>query len=172
MVLLVYLGRRLAAVALTLVVAGCSLAVAVGGGLGGLLAPSHAVPVASSAVYGRIVVGRFWDRRRRVGAGDSETARSGIERCRHEPSPDLRRYRVLEAAPALPDFSGPVITGVPPSASGFTASFEFVAPSAGLAGIRFESPGLVAPSFPESGVAAERAEAGAHGHREAVRLMG
>jgi hypothetical protein len=71
-------------------------------------------------------------------------------------TPDLRRYRVLDAWPALPDFSGPVITGVPPSASGFTASLEFVAPSAGLAGIRFESPGLVAPSLPESGVAAER----------------
>jgi hypothetical protein len=114
------------------------------------------VPIASSAVYGRIVLGRFWDRRRRVGAGDSATDRSGIEQCRHEPTPDLRRYRVLDAGPALPDFSGPAITGVPPSASGFTVSLEFVAPSAGLAGIRFDSPGLVAPSFPESGVAAER----------------
>ena len=71
-------------------------------------------------------------------------------------APDLRRYRVLDAGLALLDFSGPAISGVPPSASGFTASLEFVAPSAGLAGIRFESPGLVAPSFPESGVAAER----------------
>jgi hypothetical protein len=67
-------------------------------------------------------------------------------------APDLRRYRVLDAGLALLDFSG----GVPPSASGFTASLEFVAPSAGLAGVRFESPGLVALSFPESGVPAER----------------
>jgi hypothetical protein len=107
-------------------------------------------------VYGRIVVGRFWDRAGELGRAIARPLDPATNDAGMSQAPDLRRYRVLEAAPALPDFSGPVITGVPPSASGFTASLEFVAPSAGLAGVRFESPGLVAPSFPESGVAAER----------------
>jgi hypothetical protein len=114
------------------------------------------VPIASSAVYGRIVLGRFWDRAGELGRAIARPLDPASNDAGMSQAADLRRYRVLEAAPALPDFSGPVITGVPPSASGFTASLEFVAPSAGLAGIRFESPGLVAPSFPESGVAAER----------------